>query len=75
MKNNHGGKRVRSGRKKVTDPAIQLSIYPKESLIKNVGGRERAKVVCLAALISEAAKFGLSHQAKLDKALKKHLVK
>lgn len=67
MKNNHGGKRAKSGRKKVADPAQQLSIYPKHSIIKAVGGAARAKVICLAALLTEAS--------ELEKPLKKNLVK
>ncbi len=57
INNNHGGKRPRSGRKKVSDPAVQLSIYPKQSMIKSIGGRQRAQEVAMTALIREHEKI------------------
>lgn len=47
---NHGGKRKNSGRKPVKDKAVQLSIYPKSSIIKKVGGIKKAKEICINAL-------------------------
>lgn len=46
----HGGKRNNSGRKKVKDKKMQLSIYPLTSQVKKAGGKKRAKEVALQAV-------------------------
>lgn len=46
----HGGKRKGAGRKKIKDKVIQVNIYPRTSVVKKVGGVEKAKVIALNAL-------------------------
>lgn len=50
----HGGARSKAGRKPVEDKAVQVTIYPKTSIIKKVGGMEKAKVLALNALLKAA---------------------
>ena len=40
MQKTHGGKRKGSGRKPVSDPKIQLSLYIPSSIIENLGGKQ-----------------------------------
>lgn len=42
-KNNHGGKRPGSGRKKIIDPKMGIKIYPRKSVVDNLGGYSEAK--------------------------------
>lgn len=44
----HGGKRNGAGRKKLKDPKVQLTIYPRKSQIKAVGGKEKAKELAVS---------------------------
>lgn len=39
----HGGKRVRSGRKKAQDKKLQVTSYIKTSTIESLGGMEKTK--------------------------------
>jgi len=52
----HGGKRSNAGRKKVKDKAIQVTLYPRTSIVKKVGGMAKAKQLCLNALVEHAEK-------------------
>ena len=42
----HGGSRKNSGRKKVSDKKVQLTIYVVKSKIKKLGGIEETKAKC-----------------------------
>lgn len=46
----HGGKRPGSGRKKVKDKVLTLTIYPRTSMVKKAGGLAKAKELCLSVL-------------------------
>lgn len=50
MATKKGGKRNGAGRKKGTDNKVQISIYPRKSSIKKVGGKKTAKALALAAI-------------------------
>lgn len=50
----HGGKRNGAGRKPVKDKAVQISIYPKTSIVKKIGGLKKAKELALIALVEAA---------------------
>ena len=50
MKNNHGGKRSKSGRKPVTDPKVGITIYLHQSEIDANGGVEEVKEVSVLYL-------------------------
>ena len=52
----HGGKRNNAGRKPVKDKAMQVSIYPRASVIKKLGGLQKAKTLAISYLIAEAEK-------------------
>jgi hypothetical protein len=54
MVKTHGGARSKAGRKPVDDKAMQITIYPKTSLVKKVGGIEKAKVILINALLKAA---------------------
>jgi hypothetical protein len=50
----HGGKRKGAGRKGIKDKKEQLSIYPRKSVIKKVGGKNKAKELAINALLYAA---------------------
>ncbi len=54
MINKHGGKRKGAGRKGIKDKKEQLSIYPRKSVIKKVGGKNKAKELAINALLYAA---------------------
>lgn len=52
----HGGKRSRAGRKPIADKAQMVTIYPRSSQIKKIGGIEKARELALKAIIMAAEK-------------------
>lgn len=66
MKKSQGGARLRAGRKKVADRAMQINVYPKTSVVKTVGGLQRAKDIALAAIVNQAEKINLEKNMKKD---------
>ena len=53
----HGGKRKNAGRKPVKDKVKQVTIYPKSSIVKKVGGEAKAKQIAINALHKAAEIF------------------
>lgn len=43
MSNTHGGARKNSGRHRVDDPKIQVSMYVRKSVVNRLGGLDRVK--------------------------------
>jgi hypothetical protein len=50
----HGGKRKNAGRKPVSDPKKQVTVYPHSSEVENVGGVEAAKEIAIKAIQRKA---------------------
>lgn len=49
-KKKHGGKRSGSGRPSIEDKKITLTIYPRQSQVEKVGGKDKAREIALSAL-------------------------
>ena len=55
-KENRGGARENSGRKKVKDPGVIIAVYPRESWVNKIG-KDRARVVAIEAIENEYKKY------------------
>jgi len=57
-KANHGGKRAKAGRKKVSDPKVGVTIYVHQSVINANGGTEEVKQAAVDYLQKRGKKSG-----------------
>jgi hypothetical protein len=55
QENKHGGRRGNSGRKKVEDKKVTISIYPKNSRVEALG-KDYIKVIAIEAIEREYEK-------------------
>lgn len=53
----HGGKRKNSGRKPVSDPVKQVTVYPLTSEVDLIGGVDAAKAIAAKAIKARAKKL------------------
>lgn len=54
-KENRGGKRPGSGRKKKDDPKIQINLWVNKSKIAKIGSMEETQNVCYCAIDEECS--------------------